>query len=239
MSPKAQLQAFAQSIYLTIKNRYFDDIEGEDGVVFVNQMIDWTNMFLDELENETDTTGGMVDWWFSREAAFPLGTATEGEASVPVPTSVDRLITDEQRYVLIQQGDSTVSRWAVVHPRDITNRSNRVTEDMCAVVGTSLVFSRAFNDTEGNGSVVGDVITRLPRLSTTNVKVLSIVRPKQLLILGVAKNATLPDIVQGKLSPSYAQKFSDLLQGAIARSNATSVAAQASRESFSDVRGIY
>lgn len=239
MSPQSQLEAFAQSIYLTIKNRYFDDIAGDDGQVFVKQIIDWTNMFLDELENETDGTSELVDWWFSRQAAAPLGTAVLGAASSSLPSTVDRLITDEMRYVQILHDNAVISNWAVVHPKDIANHTNRVTEDMCALVGTSIVFSRAFRDTEANGSIVGDVINKLPRISATNVRILTTVRPKQLLILGVAKNSTLPDIVQGGLSPSYAQKFNDLLQGAIARSNATSVAAQAARDSYSNVRGVY
>lgn len=240
MSPTAQLQAFAQSIYLTIKNRYFDDIAGEDGQTYIAQIIDWTNMFLDELETtvEPDTTN-LVNWWFARQNSYPLGTAITGAASIVMPAAVDRLLTEEQRYVQIQQDGTTVSNWAVVHPKDISSRSDRVIEDMCAVVGTNIVFSRAFKDTEQNGSIVGDVVTSLPRLTATNVKLLSIVKPKQLLILGVAKNATLPDIVQGGLSPSYTQKFTDLMQGAITRSMASSVAPVAARDDYSGIGGIY
>lgn len=240
MGPEAQIEAFAQSIYLTIKNRYFDEITGEDGQVFVAQVIDWTNMFVDELETEVDTSGRLVDWWFARDSDHALGTAVTGAASVSVPTDTDRLITDEMRYVQIQQDGTTISNWAVVHPSDITNRRDRITEDMCAVVGTNIVFSRVFKDTENNGSIIGDVQLKLPRLSRTNIKLLGIVKPGLLLKLGVAKNATLPDIVQGGLSPSYVQKFQDLLTGAIARSAASSVARKAARDNYSgSVRGVY
>jgi hypothetical protein len=64
------------------------------------------------------------------------------------------------------------------------------------------------------------------------------VQPFLLLKLGVAKNVTLPDIVQGKLSPSYAQKFGDLLQGAIARSIASAAAPVTPRDSYSSIRGV-
>ncbi len=238
MSPADTLNKFANSIYLTIKNRYFDDIEGEDGQVYVTQVIDWTNMFLDELRNTVNNDGGLVDWWFVRESNYPLGVATEGEASIATPKDVERLITDEMRYVQVLQDNAVVSNWAVVHPRDISSKTDRITEDMCAVVGGNIVFSRAFRDTEEGGSIVGDVVTQLSDLSTTNVRLLTIVKPKLLLILGVAKNATLPDIVQGGLSPSYTQKFNDLLTGAIARSNASSVAQVAARENFSHIRGV-
>lgn len=239
MSPQAQLEAFAQKVHLTIKNRYFDDITSEDGVVFVAQVIDWTNMFLDELENEVGTDGSIVDWYFSREAEYTLGTATLGGASTSVPSAIDHLITDENRYVQVKQGDSVVSNWLVVHPGDISSKTDRITEDMCAVVGTNLVFSRAFKDTESTGTIVGDVILKLPRLSSVNVKALATVRPQQLLILGVAKNATLPDIVQGGLSPSYVQKFNDLLTGAIARSTASSISSLATRDSYGGISGVY
>lgn len=239
MSPSKQIEAFAQSIYLTIKNRYFDEIEGEDGQVYISQIIDWTNMFVDELENEVSTDGQLVDWWFVRESAATLGTASAGSSTTALPIAVDRLITDEGRYVQVLQDGTPVSNWAVSHPKDILNYSGRTTEDRCALVGTNIVFSRPFRDTEASGTIVGDVITKLPRLAPTNAKLLTTVKPKQLLILGVAKNATLPDIVQGGLSPSYVQKFNDLLTSAIARSAASSVSARAERDSFGHVRGNY
>lgn len=238
-APKADLEAFAQSVYLTIKNRYYDDIEGDDGQVFVSQIIDWTNMFLDELESTTGPDGQLIDWWFARQNSFALGTASTDGTSVAMPSTVDHLITDEQRYVQILVDGEVVSSWAVVHPKDISNQPGKVNDDMCAVVGSSIVFSRAFKDTENNGDIVGDVVIKLTRLAANNVKLLTTVRPKQLLILGVAKNATLPDIVQGKLSPSYAQKYDSLLQGAIARSIASSQAAMAARDNLSHVRGVY
>lgn len=239
MSPEKQLENYAQSIYLVIKNRYFDDIDQEDGQRYIDQVIDWTNMYLDELRTTTNpSTGELVDWWFNRQTEQTLGTATTGTASITLNSRIERLITDEQRYVQIKQDGTTVSNWAVVHPKDITSRSNRITEDMCAMVGNGIVFSRAFRDTEQGGVIVGDVVSELPELSRTNVKLLSQVKPQLLLKLGVAKNATLPDIVQGKLSPSYVQKYQDLLTGAIARSMATSQPATAERDSFGYVRGV-
>lgn len=248
MSPLLQLQAFANSIYLTYKGRYFGDLNTVDGITFVKKMVDHANMLVDELENEVGPDGQMVDWWFSRENLLELATGlTQGDASVDMLTTVQRLITDEGRYVQIKQDSSIISNWKVVHPKDITNKNDRVIEDMCAQVGSKIVFSRAFRDTEASGTVVGDVILKLPRityneangvLNPTNIKLLTTVQPKQLLITGVAKNATLPDIVQGKLSPSYVQKFNDLLQGAITRSNATSQSARAERDSFGYVRGV-
>lgn len=250
MSPNKQLEDFANSIYLTIKNRYYDDIASEDGQTFIRQVVDWTNMFLDELENAVHPTDGkLVDWWFARENQAELGTAEAGSNVVGLSNSVDRLLTDEFRYVQVVVDGVVVSQWQVVQPGDINNkRGIAAQQDRCAVVGTDLVFSRIFKDTEDGGTVTGDVVNALPRLSytltnftvnATNVQALTLIKPKQLMILGVAKNATLPDIVQGGLSPSYVQKFNDLLTGAMARSRATSVSKTAARDNYGAIGGVY
>lgn len=248
MSPLDQLKAYAQKIRLTYKGKRLDDIDGDDGLDYLRDVVDWTNMLLDELETETGPDGMPVDWWFARQPDFGFGTVATGGASVAIPKTVGRLVTEANRVVQIKQGDSVISRWQVVNPRDITNKDDRVIDDMCAVVGANIVFSRAFNTSENGGTVTGDVILTMPRMAIndtgtaiapTNIKILGFVIPQQLLILGVAKNATLPDIVQGKLSPSYVQKYSDLVNGAITRSMATSISAQQSRDYYGNVRGVY
>ena len=249
-SPTQDLTTFAQSVYLVIKNRYFDDIASEDGQVFITQVVDWVNMFLDELENTVGPDGQIIDWWFARDN-ITLGTATAGAKSIAIPNTVDHLITDESRYVQIADATGKIlSNWAVVKPADIDN-SGKPQADKCAVVGSNVVFSREFTAEEADNSITADVVTKLPRITykvgtdanktitATNIKLLTTVRPQLLLKLGVAKNATLPDIVQGKLSPSFATKFDGLMTGAIARSIASSQAAQAGRQSFSGVRGVY
>lgn len=240
MSPQKVVEQFAQDIYLVLKNRFYDDIEGDDGQVFVQQILSWTNMFLDELETAVDPDTKLpVDWWFARSNGSTLGTAVEGSASISAPSAMMRLIADDQRYVQITQGGIPVSNWAVVNAADITNKSDRIIQDMCAMVGTSIVFSRPFKDTENNGKIIGDIITSLPRLTLTNTAVLTQVKPLLLLKLGVAKNAILPDIVQGGLTPSYSQKFDNLLAAAILRSKSTSVAHQSARQNFNWVGGVY
>lgn len=238
MSPNQQIQNFAQSVYLIIKSRYYGNIDGPNGQVFVSQIIDFANQYLDELETEINPDGSPVDWVWSRQYAVPLGTATTGAASIPLISGINNLLTDETRYVQILQDGTPVSNWAVVGAADITNVANRITEDMCTVVGGNIVFSRQFRDTENGGQIIGDVTAPLPRMSATNAKVLSIVKPKQLLILGVAKNASLPDIVQGKLSPSFVQRYNDLLTNAIARNNASARSDTAVSENYSYISGI-
>lgn len=239
MSPTAQIEEFAQRVYLTVKNREFDDIEGEDGQTYIRNVLRFANMFLGELETTVDGDGKLVDWWFTRQNGLEVGTAVEGEASVLLPKTVERLITDEERYLVIKQGDSTVSSWAVVSASDLSNKPGYHVEDMCAVVGNYIVFSRPFNETENDGTLYADVLLSIPRISTNNVKALTMVDPQELLILGVAKNTSLADIVQGVLSPSFTQKYNELLRGAIARSEATSMSRRTSRDNYGYIRGVF
>lgn len=238
MSPQAQITAFAQSVYLVIKNRYFDDIESEDGQNYINQVIDWTNQYLDELENVVDANGNVVNWNWGRVNGFQLGTVQEGDRSLTMPSGVLALLPDQHRSVEILVDDEVKSRWAVVTPDQIHSNPTRHRENMVAATGTTLMFSRAIKPEEAGGTMIGDIISSLPRMSRTNVRVLNMVKPKQLLILGVAKNATLPDIVQGGLSPSYVQKYNDLLQSAIIRNSASSRGDTVEQENFSYIGGI-
>jgi hypothetical protein len=250
-SPTTDLQNFAQSVYLVIKGRYFDDITGTDGVTFQQQVADWVNQYIDELENMVDNNGELVNWRWARELAYELGTVAAGDTSITAPTGVQNLIANEKRYVqILSAADSSVlSNWTVVAPEDISDDSNKVDEDMCTFVNGNIQFSREFNDEEDGGTIIGDAIVSLPRmvvsvdgsgnLSATNVKILTTVKPKQLLILGVAKNATLPDIVQGGLSPSYVQKYNDLLQGALAKNSASARSDVMERENFSGITGVW
>lgn len=238
MSPTDQITAFAQQVYLVIKNRYYDDIGSADGQTYIDQVIDWTNMFLDELETTVDNNGEPVDWKFARQFGYALGTAQAGAASLTLPSAVKEVMADEQRYVTIEQDGTPVSYWAVVAPGSISSIANRITEDMVSQIGSTLVFSRELRDTEQGGSIQGDVTINLPRMTQNSAKILTTIKPKLLLTLGVAKNATLPDIVQGRLAPSYAQKFDALMTAAIARNNSGAIGDVAQRDDYSHIRGI-
>lgn len=239
MSPKKQLENFAQSVHRTVKNRFFDDISGEDGQVYVSQIIEELNDLLDELEYTVTPEGRLVDWWFLRSNEYVLGTAVQNEASIVLSKDVGRVITDEYRYVQVKQDGIVISNWAVVNPKDITNASNRIIEDTCAVVGGNLIFSRPFKDTENNGDITGDILLAVPKVSETNIKALSMIKPKRLLTLGVAKNIILPDIVNGGLTPSFSRKYDQLLNAAVRRSTVSSIPSQVYTQDFSGVGGLY
>jgi hypothetical protein len=237
-APTQDLIDFAQSVYRAIKNRQYDDITSDDGLTFLNLVVDFTNQFIDELELSTNPDGTPVYWNWVRQMGARLGTARQGEASIDLDTDINELIPGENRYVQILQGSAVISNFAVVSPDNISSFSDRITQDMCTVVSGQIIFSRQLRDTENNGTIIGDITVPIPRVSFTDMSVLTVVKPRQLLVLGVAKNETLPDIVQGKLSPSYAQKFDNLLQGAIARNNASAIADTVGRDNYGYIAGV-
>lgn len=232
MSDEEVLQAFVQSVYLARYGRYLDDITDEDGVAEIAKTIDWTNQFLDELEEE-------ADWQYVRENDKEIGTIASATDTFNLPEDARKLAVDENRPLVIMQDGSIVSEWDVVDPKNITERSSSVNQKRVTFVNNKIVFSRALNDQEIGGTVVADVINSIPRLAEDDVDILELVKPKQLLILGVAKNATLPDIVGGGLSPSFAQKYSDLLDKAKMENDAAAVAVTAIRDDYSHIGGVY
>lgn len=251
-SPTAQLQAFAQSCYKMIKNRYFDDLTSADGQTFLAGVVDWLNEFIDELEYEVNSDGQPIDWIWVRQPNVTLGTAVAGTNSISWNgTSYNNLIAGEDRYVqILDSGGNPLANFTVVAPADMSNDSTKNTIDMCTLVNGNIYFSRNFSTAENNGTVVGDVTGYLPRVTTTisgttklivatNVDIFSTVKPLQLLKLGTVKNAILPDIVMGGLNPSYTQKYNDLLTNAINRSEASAIAPTAEYDDLgAQVHGV-
>lgn len=231
MTDAEKIEAFAQSIYLAKSNKYFDDIDGEDGIIYIAQVIDWTNQLLDEIEVE-------ADWYYARSNDYTIGTVSSTTQTFDLPDDVRKLAVNPDRPLLIQQDGSTVSEWDVVDSGSIT-RDNLSTRDKVTTVGDQIVFSRSLKDTEIGGTVIADVINLFPRLSSTNTEVLDFVKPKQLLILGVAKNSTLPDIVQGGISTSLVQKYNDLLTQAKLENSAASVSDEVQRDDLSYIGGVW
>jgi hypothetical protein len=239
MNPTAQIQALANSVYLRIKNRFYDDLTSPDGVAYVNAIIDFGNGFLDELENEVNPDGKPLDWDWVTQLGYTLGTAAINTASITLPSTINNVIVDEERYIQVVHGGIVVSNWLVVSPSQITNKTNRIVDDTCTVTGSTLTFSRLFKDFEDQGTIIGDVTLPFPRLSLTNAASIKIIKPRELLVLGIAKNASLPDIVKGGLSPSYVQKYNDLLQNAIMRNTSSSTPDNMQRTDYGSIRGIF
>lgn len=242
MTDEQKLEKFAQDVYLARFGNFIDDISDDDGVTEVNKTISWTNQFLDELENESDAEGVPMNWLFMRENDKEIGTVASPTQTFDLPEGVLRLVYSDKRQLIITQDGSAVSYWDVVAPNQMSRQTGRTSKDSVTVVNGKIVFSRALRDTEIGGTVLADVLNSLPRLAggdDIDVSVLDLVKPQQLLVLGVGKNATLPDNVQGPLSPSFTQKYADLLASAKTVNDASADVDEMTREDVSDIGGIY
>ena len=236
MDERSRILKLAQSIYLAKNNRY-NDVEGEEEDEFVLQTIDWVNQWIDEVEIETN-------WNYVRRNHADLGPVLEGDDSIALPPEVRTLVVSPYRDLVISHDGAVVARFQIVSPNQLTApASEGVVEDRVALIGRRVFFSRNITASESSGRVLADVIDYIPRLSldtgAETVEAIDLITPTQLIVLGVAKNATLPDIVQGGTSPSHTQKYNDLLAKAVAENDRTSQAYQVDRENFSYIGGIW
>ena len=70
----ALLQQYTQQVYLAIYNRRIKDITNAAGIEEIEKAVIWTNLFLDELEMETDPDGMPINWTYLRENGKEIGT---------------------------------------------------------------------------------------------------------------------------------------------------------------------
>lgn len=232
MTPTEELTALAQSIYLVMYNRY-NDVEGAELTDFIAKTVDWVNQFTQELELE-------ADWNYLRTNSNLIATISDATVQAyELPDEVRTVVYSPYRDVTISFDGAIVSTFTMVSPSNISDPTNPETHDRATVINRTLVLSRPLTANEIGGELRCDTIDFMPQLTTSDTELLTLVQPKQLLVLGVAKNSTLPDIVQGGISPSIAQKYGDLLKKAVANNNETATAIDAPREDLSWIRGVY
>lgn len=243
MTDKEKMNKFAQSVTLAMTGKHMDveDLESEDGIQWITELVDWTNQFIDELELE-------ADWNYVTELGAVIGTVSSPTQTFPLPAGARKLAVREHRPLHITQDGTPVSTWDVVRPADISSSKYSLPlRERVSYVGRNIVFSRSLNDNEMGGEVLADIVNKIPRLEytigqeggTNDLEVLDLVEPRTLLVLGVAKNATLPNFVRGKLSPSLTQKYSDVLSKAVLENNASASASYYEGEDLSSYGGLY
>ena len=232
MTNDERIEELAQKIYRTWNGRT-NSVTGTQLTTFVSESISWINEFLPELEKE-------ADWNWSRENDYQIGTANTSSTGFDIDDDIRKVVKDPERPVYLLNSDGTVlSTFEVVTPGMLKNPRSVSNPDRCAVVGRTLKFSRAFTTNESGAKVCCDVIYYLPELSTNNVEVLDIVDPVGLIILGVSKNQALSKVVQGGLTPSFTQKYADLLQGAKIENEASSTAEDAYGDDLGFIQGVW
>lgn len=232
MTNLEKLQQFTQDVYRIRYNRFVDNIADADGLVEVQKTIGWANDLLDELELE-------ADWQWVRENDKSVGIISSATQTFDLPDDARKLVVSEYRPLAILQDGAIVSLWDVVDPNQGIRRDRATRDKRVTVVNNQIVFSQPLDTTEIGGTIIADVINSIPRLADNNTEALDLVKPISLLKLGAAKNATLPDIVQGGLSPSFVQKYADLLAKAVGENNASAEADEVERDDYSGIGGVW
>ncbi len=177
---------------------------------------------------------------FARNYNATIGTVATANQVFPLPAGIRKLVVDEDRPVTLSYSGLIVAHFNVVDADQITRREGVYAEDRVTKVRESLIFSREFRTTEVGAIVIADTISSLPRIANDpTFAVLDQVKPYTLMVLGVAKNMTLPDIIQGGLSPSFVQKYADLLMKAKDENRSSTIADMAVYESFGDIGGVH
>jgi hypothetical protein len=224
-----EITDLAQQIYVTRKNRK-NNVTGTRLTVFLETTIIQVNLYLTELDKE-------AYWNWVRTNDFVLAEATSA-TSYPLDPIYRTIVKDENRPLYIVKDGQVVSVWDVVNPSQLKNAGQDDNPNRVALIARNVKFSRALTEQEIGGDIVVDVVEYLPKISMDNIDVLSLVDPANLIVLGVAKNQVLPDVVQGGLTPSFTQKYADLLNGAKAENEMTSTASAAIAENLSGIRGV-
>lgn len=241
MTDQQLLEQFVKDVYLVRFNRDID-LTTSGGQKEITKTLSFARMFLNEIESEKNPDGSPVNWLWTRTNDNVFGTIATPSQIFTLPTTVRRLVVDEDRPLVLMYDGSIISKFEVVEANQITRRRlDPSTEDRVAVVKRSLVFSRPFKDFEVGAEVMADTIDKLVPITTgspPDVSLLDII-PYQLLVLGTAKNSIRPDIVQGGLAPSFIEQYADELEKAIAENNATTTADEAVRDDFSSIGGVY
>lgn len=224
------MENLAQSVY-RIVNGSRNAATGAALDSFVSLYRDWANDFISELELETDWV-----WWRIQDNNF--GTASN-DAPLTIPEDFRDLIVNIDRPFYLQQDGSTISTFLVVDPNNVNNPADTDKEDRVTFVNGKFIFSRPFRDEELGATVYGDYMQSAPQITVSDETVIAIIKPYKLLTLGMAKDVSLPDLVQGGISPNIEQRYLKVLSAAVAQ-NAQSVATgTAPLESYASLGGVY
>lgn len=227
-----QIYNLGQKVYLVL-NGVYNDVAGAERTAFIDETIDWTNQYLDELALE-------ADWSWIRENDSVLGTITNDDDTIPLDPTTLRMVYDWKRAITMTKTDGQKTTWSLVKPNLLYNPAEGgVQQNRVAVVGRTLRFSRPFANSELGAVLTGDVIKRFPEVSRTNITAIEQVEPLQLLVLGIAKNQVLPDVVNNVLTSNYDVKYQRVLKRAIDLDGASTEQGELDSEDFSFIGGVY
>lgn len=231
--PIDNITDLAQDVYYTV-NGVVNDDTGDDLTQFQDDFIRAFNLWKDEFETE-------AYWAKLRVDDYTLATIADTTTySFTLPDDYRTPVINQNKWLKVVLNDGTViSKFKMVDPNQRQVDDSWEHPDRAAFVGRNVVLSRAPKDTEVGATLVLDVVEYLPPLTRTDDDAIALLPNKQLAVLGVAKNTSLSNVVKIALSPSFAQKYNNELQKAIAENNLSTEIDDMQRDNYGYINGIW
>jgi hypothetical protein len=224
--------ALAQKTYYSINGATNDDT-GTDLTDFENNFIMGFNLWLAEYQTEAYWNSVRVD-------DFVLSTVGDITTySFELPDEYRTPVIEPDKYVKFITDGITIAQFKLVNPDQRQVDTDIERPDRATFVGRNIVLSRVPTAEEVGASIVLDVVEFIPDLARTDDTALELIANNQVAVLGIAKNATLADVTKVSLSPSFAQKYNNELNKAIAINNQSNEVDEMQRDSYSNIGGIW
>lgn len=226
------IRNLAQKTYYSINGAQNDDT-GDDLTDFENNFILGFNLWKEEFEAEA--------YWNSlRVTDYVLATiANTTTYSFELPDEYRTPIIQQDKYLKFVSDGTVIAKFKMVDPNQRQVDDDYQRPDRATFIGRNVVLSRAPRAEEVGAQIVLDVVEFLPDLTRTDDTALSLIPNNQVAVLGIAKNNTLADVTKVSLSPSFAQKYANELNKAIAINNSTTEVDDMQREDYSNIGGIW
>lgn len=226
------IRNLAQKTYYSINGAQNDDT-GDDLTDFENNFILGFNLWKEEYECE-------AYWNQVRVDDLVLATIADTTTySFELPDEYRTPIFDENKYLKFIVDGTIIARFKMVDPSQRQVDDDYERPDRATFVGRNVVLSRAPRDEEVGADIVLDVVEFIPDLTRTDDTALDKIASNQLAVLGVAKNNTLADVTKVSLSPSFAQKYNNELNKALAINNASNEIDDMRGDNFGNIGGIW
>lgn len=222
----------AQKVYFSINGAQNDDT-GDDLTEFQDNFILAFNLWRDEYEAE-------AYWNKCRVNDYVLTTiANTTTYSFALPDEYRTPVIQQDKYLKFVSDGIVISKFKMVDPNQRQVDTDIERPDRATFVGRNIVLSRAPTAEEVGATIVLDVVLFIPDLTRTDDSALDYLANNQVAVLGIAKNNTLADVTKVSLSPSFAQKYANELNKALAINNATNDVDEIQREDYSNIGGIW
>lgn len=232
MSAITRILTLAQKTYYSINGAQNDDT-GTDLTDFENNFILGFNLWKDEYERE-------AYWNEVRVNDLVLATISSLTTySFELDSDYRTPVIQQDKYVKFINDGTVIAKFKLVDPNQRQVDTDIYRPDRATFVGRNIVLSRVPKDTEIGAQIVLDVVEFIPDLTRTDDSALDKIVNTQLAVLGVAKNNTLADVTKVALSKSFAQKYNNELNKAIAINNATTEADEMQTDDYSNIAGIW